>query len=219
MYLASIGTYPDASQLILKPSTDIIWIAMGIMSNYELSHQHIIIPGDTWNILPSRNPFLMNILTTYLVVLLVLNVLLTLMIVARLYLHNRRIRRAIKASERPGGPYMSIATMLVESCALYSINLMLLVLPWACNQYLQYIFLLLLYNTQVCTAFTFSRSRRMLFSNHSCTQVIAPFLIVLRVAKRREFSSDSTSGSYSSIRFDAPRQSTGSKISFPTGAH
>ena len=38
-------------------------------------------------------------------------------------------------------------------------------------------------------------------SNYGCTQVIAPYLITLRVAKRRAMTSESTSGTVESIRF------------------
>ena len=38
-------------------------------------------------------------------------------------------------------------------------------------------------------------------SNYSCTQVIAPYLIILRVAKRRAMTSELISGNTESIRF------------------
>ena len=38
-------------------------------------------------------------------------------------------------------------------------------------------------------------------SNYSCTQVIAPYLIILRVAKRRAMTSEWISGNVETIRF------------------
>lgn len=40
-------------------------------------------------------------------------------------------------------------------------------------------------------------------SNHGYTQVIAPYLIILRVAKRRELTSETISGGIDSIRFQS----------------
>ena len=52
-----------------------------------------------------------------------LNVLLTLMIVARLALHSKNFRKAMGGSHGTGGLYQTIITVLVESCALYSASL------------------------------------------------------------------------------------------------
>ena len=41
----------------------------------------------------------------------------------------------------------------------------------------------------------------LLLANHGYTQVIAPYLIILRVAKRRALTSESISGSVGSIHF------------------
>ena len=54
-----------------------------------------------------------------------LNILLTLMIVARLILHSRTIRNAFGAPTEANRLYMAVATMLIESCALYTINILL----------------------------------------------------------------------------------------------
>ena len=55
-----------------------------------------------------------------------LNILLTLMIVIRLALHTRKTRNALGISGI-GGLCKAIITMLVESCALYAVNSLLLV--------------------------------------------------------------------------------------------
>ena len=49
-----------------------------------------------------------------------LNLLLTLMIVARLAVHSKNIRKAMGGSDGAGRLYQTIITVLVESCALYS---------------------------------------------------------------------------------------------------
>ena len=56
-----------------------------------------------------------------------LNVLLTLMIVIRLVLHGRNIRAATGSPAGISGLYKAVATMLIESSALYSMNSLLLV--------------------------------------------------------------------------------------------
>ena len=60
-----------------------------------------------------------------------LNVLLTLMIVTRLILHGRNVRAATGSPGGISGLYKAVATMLIESSALYSMNSLLLVVLWA----------------------------------------------------------------------------------------
>ena len=55
-----------------------------------------------------------------------LNILLTLMIVIRLALHTRKTRNALGITGI-GGLCKAIITMLVESCALYAVNSLLLI--------------------------------------------------------------------------------------------
>ena len=49
---------------------------------------------------------------------------------------------------------------------------------------------------------------RTLLSNQACTQVVAPYLIILRVAKRRAMTSESISGSAGSVRFQGGETDT-----------
>jgi len=56
-----------------------------------------------------------------------LNVLLTLMIVIRLVLYGRNIRAIVGSPPGIGGLYKTIATMLIESSALYAVNSLLLI--------------------------------------------------------------------------------------------
>ena len=60
-----------------------------------------------------------------------LNVLLTLMIVIRLILHGREVRAATGSPAGISGLYKAVATMLIESSALYSMTSLLLVILWA----------------------------------------------------------------------------------------
>lgn len=113
----------------------------------------------------------------YFMIALSLNVLLTLIIVTRLLLHSREIRNATGVKT----PTITFcATVLVESSALYAISFALFVGPWAAKSDVSEIFFPILAETQV----------------------IAPFLIVLRVAKQSALTSDSTSPGYpGSIHF------------------
>ena len=69
---------------------------------------------------------------TYLSISVSLNVLLTLMIVIRLVLHTRNTRTALGMTGI-GGLSKSIITMLVESCALYSVSSSLVLGSMAVN--------------------------------------------------------------------------------------
>ena len=51
-----------------------------------------------------------------------LNILLTLMIIARLILHSRNLRNAMGVSWAATGPYKTIITMLIESFALHGLT-------------------------------------------------------------------------------------------------
>ena len=78
-----------------------------------------------------------------------LNVLLTLMIVIRLALHGRNIRAASGSPAGFGGLYKAVATMLIESSALYAVNSLLLIGLWVANSGAADIFLPIVAETQV----------------------------------------------------------------------
>ena len=80
---------------------------------------------------------------------LALNVLLTLMIVARLVLHNRRIRKAMGTPTTTGGLYNALVTMLIESSALYAASFLLFIGPWSAGNPSANIFSPILTGTQV----------------------------------------------------------------------
>ena len=78
-----------------------------------------------------------------------LNVLLTLMIVVRLVLHTRNIRAITGPQAGIIRLYKTIAAMLIESSALYSVNSLLLIGLWAARSGASGIFLPAFSQTQV----------------------------------------------------------------------
>jgi len=127
-------------------------------------------------------PTAINFNTAYLSISLALSALLTFMIVTRLVLHIRNVRKAIGASAGASGLHLAAATvvtMLIESYALYAVTLLIYIVPWALN----------------------SRVQLLFFAITGPVQVIAPYLIILRVAKRRELTSETISGASESIHF------------------
>lgn len=85
--------------------------------------------------------------TSYYLICLSLNMLLTLMIIARLILHSRKIRHTTGTSD---GLYSNIVTMLVESYALYAVTLLSYIVPLALANWAAAIFWGILGNVQVC---------------------------------------------------------------------
>jgi hypothetical protein len=85
----------------------------------------------------------------YFSILASLNVLLTIMIALRLVLHDRSTRTTMGALAGTSGIYKAIVTMLVESCALYAVSSLLLIIPWAVGRWVTEIFVLLLADIQV----------------------------------------------------------------------
>src|SRR5258708_2729544 len=78
-----------------------------------------------------------------------LDVLLTLMIVARVVLLSREIRKAMNAPFRISGLYKAVITILGESCALYAITFLFWIGTWAANNPIQYFLFPILAQTQV----------------------------------------------------------------------
>lgn len=86
----------------------------------------------------------------------VLNLLLTSMIVIRLIRHGRSIHPATGCTgPRVGinGLHKIIATMLVESCALYTAASLLVILPVALDSAIGQLFLPIFFEIQVCAFF------------------------------------------------------------------
>ncbi|KAJ7484286.1 hypothetical protein FB451DRAFT_1028404, partial [Mycena latifolia] len=109
-----------------------------------------------------------------------LNVLITIMITTRLLIYRRAIRKALGDEQALSVPYASIAAMLVESSALYAVTSILFLVPYAVNSDVSNIFLPILVQVQL----------------------LAPLLIILRVAKRRAWDeSTATAAPASNLKF------------------
>ena len=117
MYLTSLGTYFIS---LCSVCTNVIHVAMGLLILIAQAHGW----EGFWIAI------LRAISIPYFSVSVSLNVLLTLMIVIRLVLHGRNIRAATGSPAGISGLYKAVATMLIESSALYSLNSLLLVVMW-----------------------------------------------------------------------------------------
>lgn len=110
------------------------------------------------------------------------------------------------------GVYDAIITVLVESSALYTVSFLLFIGPWGAKNYAEDIFFPPLAEIQVRAPCTFPDAPTVgtSLSNYGGTQAIAPFLIILRVAKRRALTSEAVaSGNVGSMHFKGPGDSTG----------
>jgi hypothetical protein len=94
--------------------------------------------------------------TAYYSMSLSLDVLLTLMIVARIVLHSRGFRKTMGSLAKPDRLYKTVVTILVESCALYTVSYLLFLGPWASSSPVCDVFFPMLAANQVSTIFTFS---------------------------------------------------------------
>ena len=119
----------------------------------------------------------------YLAISVSLNILLTLMIVIRLILYSRNIRAATGFSGT-GGLCRAIITILIESSALYAVSSLLVV--GQSNYAMVDIFLPVLAENQVRTFLRLQCSDKLY---KWIGQVIAPLLIINRVANRSALTS------------------------------
>lgn len=119
---------------------------MGIATDYELAQP---------NSVAQNSVAIFHFGVAYFSITLSLNVVLTLMIATRLFIHNRKIQNIPETSVLTSRTHMTVATMLIESCALYAVTLLLYIVPWGdSGSYVEYIFLPLLADVQVCPVFT-----------------------------------------------------------------
>ena len=119
---------------------------MGIVFDYQNSV--LSLNGTPWAGLPSFT------------ISLSLNILLTLMIIARLVLHARDTRIALGMTGI-GGLCTAIVTMLVESCVLYAVSSLLVIGPWGANSSITNVFLPILNQTQVRAFLQLRSSERL----------------------------------------------------------
>ena len=124
MYIGSIGTCSRPLPAGGNPLTNTTGVAMGMGHIYQV-------------------PDYVSLGTSYLSICLSLSVLLTLMIITRLVLHIKNIRGATRAPDGSSSLHTAAATvvtMLIESYALYTIALLVYVVPWAYQNWAMAIF-------------------------------------------------------------------------------
>jgi uncharacterized membrane protein YgcG len=142
------------------------------------------------------NSVAINFGLPYFSISLSLNILLTLMIVGRLILHSRNIRKAMGVPAGATGLYKAVITMLIESSALYAASSILFVAPWGAKSHVADIFLPILAETQV----------------------IAPLLIIRRVADQSALTSNTVvSGNTRPFSFRSGGKSMGGSGTLPGG--
>ena len=134
MFVASVGTYSSPPLTNGAVWTNVIISATGVVT---LTSQHSGSPN-----------FGANVSNTSITVS--LNFLLTLMIVTRLVLHGRNVRAATGSPAGLSGLYKTIATMLIESSALYAGASVIYVGLWASDSGVWYAFSPPLCVIQVC---------------------------------------------------------------------
>lgn len=160
-------------------------VAMGVAFIYQLSRPDSI----------TRNSLsVAHFGTPFISISLALNLILTLMIVIRLVWHNRNVRKALGTSSGIGGMCKAVATILIESYALYAINFILYIRPSGAVSVFQLLFWPILAETQV----------------------IAPFLITIRVANQRALTGEAiASGNPGSIQFRSRGELTDDSSTLP----
>jgi len=136
MYLGSVGTYLSSLRMLVTLKTSVGDIAIGILAIRPTEKWVKISP---WSTLP------------YISISLSLNVLLTFMIVARLVMYARNVRAATGSLAGFGGLYVAIATMLIESSALFAVSSLVVIGTWATNSTAANAFTPILAETQVRT--------------------------------------------------------------------
>ena len=207
MYLACVGTCSSPPRAGGDTWTNTTDVALSVTNIYYSSGMKF------------STPTAINIATSYYAICLSLNILLTLMIVLRLIVHVRNIRNSTGDPDGSGGLHKAAATvvmMLIESYALYAGVLLAYTIPSALNSWVVNLFSRVLGAVQVRVVLTIPDALLALLPNDGCTQVIAPYLIILRVANRRAMTSKLISGTAESIRFRT-QVSTGGDRSLPDG--
>ena len=134
MYIGSVGAYLSSLGVLVKLKTNVGDIAFGILAIRPTEEWVKISP---WSTLP------------YISISLSLNVLLTLMIVVRLFLLDRNIRATTGSPGGISGLYKTVSTMLIESSALFTVSSLLVITPLAAGNLVVKMFYCILVQTQV----------------------------------------------------------------------
>ena len=137
MYLGSLGTYSSPHKLAVKSRANVANTATGIMFQVEAQSKGA-----------SYATVVFDFGLPYLSISISLNIFLTLMIVIRLVLHTRNVRIAMGITGI-GGLCEAIVTMFIESCALYAISSLLVIVPWVAGYHDMIVFVPILSQAQV----------------------------------------------------------------------
>ncbi|KAJ6450728.1 hypothetical protein C8R47DRAFT_1230155 [Mycena vitilis] len=118
-----------------------------------------------------------------------LNVLITVLITTRLLLYRRSLRDALGDEEAMSVPFATVASMLVESSLLYAVTSTLFLVPYGLKSSVSNIFLPILIEIQL----------------------LAPLLIIYRVAKRRGWEKGTATRPPTTLKFQHTFQRTGAR--------
>ena len=199
LYLASVGMYLNSPLTGGDTWTNAVDIATGIMA---LISQALGRDG-LWT--AEVVSFRIGIVNTSISI--GLNILLTIMIVTRLVLHGRDIHVTAGSSTGLSGLYKSIVTMFIESSARYSGISSVVIALWATEGSVSFAFVPALCIIQVCASRDLDpRADRLKLWRVG--QVIAPLLIIERVANRSALTSDHITGRISSLRVKSQGEPT-----------
>ena len=138
------------------------------------------------------------------------------MIVTRLVLHGRDIRSSMGIAGI-GGLCRAVITMLIESSVIYATRSLLVLVPLSTAVVNPSGFLFILAETQA-RALLRPQSLDRLSNVTAIKQVIAPLLIILRVANKTALTSNTiVSGCIDTFKARTPGQSAGGDGTHPSG--
>ncbi|KAF8634971.1 hypothetical protein AX15_000694 [Amanita polypyramis BW_CC] len=202
IFYASLFVLTFLSDLLVLWRCWVIWSSFGKLVAYAVLALPIIVLltsfvlGTIWTLqssqpglsLYSAAPIAFG--TAYYVTSLSVNIFVTILIILRLTLHRRAILDALPPDYAKH--YLSLATIVVESAALYSVFALAFIISYAANNPINQIFLTLA----------------------STCQQVAGYLIILRLAQGRAWGSDTltettiTEPQFTTIRFNPHTSST-----------
>ena len=161
---------------------------------------------------PASSPFQtssaskINWTVPYFSVAVALNVFVTLMIAVRLWLYRYKMTSLLGSSH--GSHYIGIAAMVVESAAIYSTFALLFIIPFGVGSPIANTFLQVLSQVQVSIA----RLCDPAYYPYEVAQIIAPLLIIYRVARGKGWTSSTStavmSGKTHSTAFSTSTRNT-----------